>query len=482
MPFYRIPLSWHLCGKMLNIKKISFYIYYYIFLDLPIVIGAILLLSCYNKKNAIFDTIRRGFMNTSNIDVMSDSYLNKEFWDSLQAEILRSKKAFSIEDIFSYVEKSFMFSLFFRGTSHKELNVFRSILDFKDLGYLILFEFLPKDSTNIMDFDIDELSMYYFIKNKLKGLSAAIGPLLHNRFSILITDGPDELGPGKDFRNKSILLATDLLNALENEFQLKLIAGIGNAQSIHTIYTSFLEALSCLTYCSPGEVIHVQDLSKHDRFHVYEYNEAENHMIDAVQHRKADAYDYFLIMMSRISQLSDTAKRNKIIEALVMASHASRIGGMDVVEYFDYTSHINDIMNLSGNDLIEWAFQKFVDITGYVKKHNAIDYSNKIVQATKEYLEAHYAEEISLEDVAEYVNISPQYFSKLIKKNTGFNFIDWLSMLRVKKAKELLTNSSLTVKEVCFMVGYKDPNYFSRIFKKKIGMTPSEYVKKNVQS
>ena len=138
-------------------------------------------------------------------------------------------------------------------------------------------------------------------------------------------------------------------------------------------------------------------------------------------------------------------------------------------------------MELKGDQLIEWAFQKLVDITGLVKSNNVIDYSNKIVQATKEYLENHYADEISLEDVAEYVNMSPQYFSKLIKKNTGFNFIDWLSMLRVKKAKELLTNSNLTVKEVCFLVGYKDPNYFSRIFKKKIGMTPSEYIKNRNQ-
>jgi two-component system response regulator YesN len=99
--------------------------------------------------------------------------------------------------------------------------------------------------------------------------------------------------------------------------------------------------------------------------------------------------------------------------------------------------------------------------------------------ATKEFLESHYTDDISLENMAAHVNISPQYFSKLIKKTTGFNFIDWLSMLRIKKAKELLTNSNLSVKEVCFMVGYKDPNYFSRIFKKSIGITPSEYVKVN---
>jgi two-component system response regulator YesN len=134
-------------------------------------------------------------------------------------------------------------------------------------------------------------------------------------------------------------------------------------------------------------------------------------------------------------------------------------------------------MELEGNELIEFAFQSFIYITSYVKPQTTIDYTNHIVKATREYLENHYADDISLEDMASQVNISPQYFSKLIKKTTGFNFIDWLSMLRVRKAKELLTDSSLTVKEVCFMVGYKDPNYFSRIFKKRIGITPSEYVK-----
>lgn len=421
-------------------------------------------------------------MNRFDIVIKNDNDIDKEFWDSLQTEILNSKKALSTEDIFSYVEKSFMFSLFFRGTSHKELNVFQSILRFEDLGYLIMFEFLPGEKTNIIDFDFDELNIYHFIKKELSGLTTSIGPMLHNRFSVLITDGPKTLAPGLDTKSNSLSLASKLLNAIENEYKIKMVAGIGNTQSIYSIYTSFLEALSCIHYCNPGEVIHIQDLHIHDKYYIFEYKEAERHMIDAVRLRKAVAYDYFLMMMNRIGQLNDKAKRNKIVEALVLASHASRIDGMDELDYLDYTCHINALIELSGDALVEWAFQKFVDITGYVKKHNPIDYSNKIVQATKEYLEAHYTEEISLEDAAKSVNISPQYFSKLIKKNTGFNFIDWLSMLRVTKAKELLTNSNLTVKEVCFMVGYKDPNYFSRIFKKKMGMTPSEYIKNNNKS
>ena len=184
--------------------------------------------------------------------------------------------------------------------------------------------------------------------------------------------------------------------------------------------------------------------------------------------------------MDQIRSYSDESRRNKILEILVLASHAMRLDDQNEFTLTDCTDIARELLAVSGDLLIEIAYKHFIFMTSFVKPQSNIDYSNQIVQVTQEYLENHYAEDISLEDVAEQVNISPQYFSKLIKKTTGFNFIDWLSMLRVKKAKELLTNSNLTVKEVCFMVGYKDPNYFSRIFKKRIGITPSEYVKKQL--
>ena len=73
------------------------------------------------------------------------------------------------------------------------------------------------------------------------------------------------------------------------------------------------------------------------------------------------------------------------------------------------------------------------------------------------------------------MDISPYYFSKLFKEETGENFIEYLTSLRINKAKELIQNSSLSMKEICAEVGYADPNYFSRIFKKNVGATPTEY-------
>ena len=73
------------------------------------------------------------------------------------------------------------------------------------------------------------------------------------------------------------------------------------------------------------------------------------------------------------------------------------------------------------------------------------------------------------------MNISPYYFSKLFKEEAGENFIDYLTGLRIARARELLADPARTVKDISRMVGYADPNYFSRIFKKQTGMTPREY-------
>ena len=88
---------------------------------------------------------------------------------------------------------------------------------------------------------------------------------------------------------------------------------------------------------------------------------------------------------------------------------------------------------------------------------------------------ANFQRDISLDDISREIDISPYYFSKIFKENTGENFIDYLTTLRIDKAKELLETTDMSMKELCGEVGYANPNYFSRIFKKIVGLSPTEY-------
>lgn len=82
---------------------------------------------------------------------------------------------------------------------------------------------------------------------------------------------------------------------------------------------------------------------------------------------------------------------------------------------------------------------------------------------------------LSLGNVADAVGLSPSYLSMLFKRETGENFSDCLTRVRINKAKELLCCTSKMVYEVAYDVGFSDYRYFSQIFKKKTGMTPRQY-------
>ena len=95
----------------------------------------------------------------------------------------------------------------------------------------------------------------------------------------------------------------------------------------------------------------------------------------------------------------------------------------------------------------------------------------------KRYIQQHYQEALRLEDVSSAVGFNATYFSTLFKKETGQNFMDYLTDLRIGKAKELLSGDDLSVQDVAEMVGYRDLKYFSKLFKKVTGVSPSDYKK-----
>lgn len=93
----------------------------------------------------------------------------------------------------------------------------------------------------------------------------------------------------------------------------------------------------------------------------------------------------------------------------------------------------------------------------------------------REYIEAHYQDDLSLQEVANSLHYSEAYFCKLFKQCFDKSFIIYLSELRIEKAKKMLTDVSENVKDISQKVGYRDSNYFTKVFKRNTGETPSEY-------
>lgn len=91
------------------------------------------------------------------------------------------------------------------------------------------------------------------------------------------------------------------------------------------------------------------------------------------------------------------------------------------------------------------------------------------------YIEKHYMEDIALQDVAEEMNYSDAYFCKLFKQCFDKSFVTYLTDFRVDKAKEMLADIVINIKDISMKVGYRDSNYFAKVFKRVVGVTPSEY-------
>lgn len=91
------------------------------------------------------------------------------------------------------------------------------------------------------------------------------------------------------------------------------------------------------------------------------------------------------------------------------------------------------------------------------------------------YIDEHYQEDFSVQDIAGMLHYSEAYFCKIFKQCFDKSFITYLSEYRIEKAKELLRDVSVNVKDISIKVGYRDSNYFTKVFKRTMGETPSEY-------
>lgn len=128
--------------------------------------------------------------------------------------------------------------------------------------------------------------------------------------------------------------------------------------------------------------------------------------------------------------------------------------------------------------------QQISDILGETVKliQDKKEKRDPIIDFVQDYLRAHYSGDITLDMLADKLNISRSYLSTYFKERTGINFVDYVNSIRIHNAKQLLSQSDMKIQKAALQVGYQNINSFNRMFKKFTGLTPSEFRKNELVS
>ena len=149
-----------------------------------------------------------------------------------------------------------------------------------------------------------------------------------------------------------------------------------------------------------------------------------------------------------------------------LKEHHSNHGVMELLN--QYREFLCDCGSLA--ELNEWLAKVLGSFVGDID-------SSKVINKAKNFLKKHYAEQIRLADLAEYMHISESHLSRIFKKNIGMSFTQYMISIRIEAAISLMNNTNLKVYEIAEKVGYQNVEHFSRIFKNITGKSPKEYMK-----
>ncbi|MGO4497957.1 response regulator [Paenibacillus sp. 2RAB27] len=172
------------------------------------------------------------------------------------------------------------------------------------------------------------------------------------------------------------------------------------------------------------------------------------------------------------------AMRNGFIEVLYYVIHRLDEKAFDIeVLNTQKLTFFKDIENSRHLDECLAMFQHILMEIEHQLKHKRNAQMSPTIQAILDYIHQHFSEDISLQSIAQQFHLNKSYLSQLFKVQTGENFNNYLAHLRINEAKAMLRESNPNIYNVCQAIGYPNPSYFGQVFKKIVGMKPSDYSK-----
>jgi len=449
----------------------------------------IIIISAYDKfsyaKTAIelsvLKYINKPFEQKQIVEVLECAMNNiKEERNKRNEDLLIREK---LENIIPIIQNGFINDLLFKEQFDEDIDTFKKLLEINtENGCMLSIVFGEKKEGNHMT---NASGASVFLQNNIRTIRALIegtfansiiGNSMANKIAVFIPYEHSSM----DYSARSELVnkALAFVHSFTTKYDMQVRIGIGLVKEINRMSESYQEAALALVQ-STRTVAHADDVSVTTEYEKNYPIELERDFFDVVKKGATSEsriyagqfYDWLLTE----SGGSEMDIRLKVIEFVLWVEHiAFKQAGLSYV--FKARSNYLEAVNMLSVDseLKDWFLDRVVQATDKIANMKK-EKSTSIIDKALKYINENYTNDISLDDISMKIDVTPYYFSRIFKEEMGVNFIEYVTDLRINKAKELLADDSYSMKEICKLVGYSDPNYFSRTFRKHEGVSPSEY-------
>ncbi len=323
----------------------------------------------------------------------------------------------------------------------------------------------------------------------LVSLQQIVEENLEKEFRIRSVNNLDKIGVIAMLDNKAQLTAfvqaMDKICKMSSKILgVNISAGIGNAcTELIDLSHSLEEAETALDYrilVGPNQAVFIQDIEpkSEERFAI---NEKEiMAVIRDIKFGTPEDIEQTIrgqIVKLEQANISMVALQTYFMEMAVEITRLSRVYELDAEQldgmelYFQGSVKDFESLQAMGERFISIC----LNLRGQIRRERT-DATKLLIDKAKQYIEEKYGDpEISVEKLCNFLNLSPTYFSTLFKKETNMSFVNYLTQVRLESAIRLLNTTEEKAYIISEMVGYMDPNYFSYVFKKKYGISPSKY-------